>query len=419
MGCASSSAVKPSQSSSGEKIGGCTSIHETFELGARLGEGAYARVYCLKQVGAGKNNTLAVKVTDLRKSCEDGDGKQKLDNASRRRADKEAHLLKLFQNQPHVIEFKGHHVEAGIHYILMEKCQYGFRHVLEQARVNEAFYASVFRQMLKALQVVHGLNVVHRDIKPDNFLFTQDFTVKLCDFGLAEHLTSRGSKASGTNGTPPYMSPEMVNAVRYNTKTDIWSFGVTAYLLLYGTFPYMPSKRGVETMKRAIGLGCPAPKFRPSDPCDKITVSDMAGHFLRALLKRDPSSRPSAKDALNHPWLAMASKMIESSLPSLQPMLSSARALGALGPSKAVFASPDELDEYLETQQVAHRGTTALKAEPTKAAKSLSPHGIVPQPQVPGTITASTLSNLEVLNPEDILESEESSVSMMSSELKI
>jgi len=96
-----------------------------------------------------------------------------------------------------------------------------------------------------------------------------------------------------------------VNPFSYSTKTDIQSFCVTAYLLIYGTFPYMPNKPGVKNMKTTIGLGHPAPTFRPSQMCDGIKVSDSAGHYERLLLQREPSLRPSAKNALKHKWLAI------------------------------------------------------------------------------------------------------------------
>jgi len=209
------------------------------------------------------------------------------------------------------------------------------------------------------------------------------------------------------------MSPEMVNAFGYNTKTDIWSFGVTAYLLLYGTFPYMPENPGERDMKRTIGLGYPVPTFRPSHMCDGINVSDSAGKFLRLLLQREPRRRLSAKDALKHQWLALASSTPKPSLPSLRPMFISAREIGAFGPQRrAVFPMPDELDDYLAVQQqiFQERRQNALAKSKGKTASSASVYGVVPSQQmsVPGATTASTLSNLNDVNSVDSLESESS-----------
>jgi len=393
-------------------IEGRTSIYEEFELGGRLGQGAFARVYSLQRVSTGEDDGLAVKVTDLRKPAKNDCSS--LDHHRRKRADKEAFILQLFQSHMHVIQFRGHLVESGIHYILMEKCQHDFRQVLVQTPVNEAFYARAFTQILKALQVIHGLNVVHRDIKPDNFLVTEDFTVKLCDFGLAERLSCSWSKTSGSNGTPPYMSPEMVCGSGYNTKTDIWSFGVTAYLLLYGTFPYMPEKFDVNSIKFAICLGHPAPTFRPSHECGNVQVSQLAAQFLCLVLRRKPGHRPHAKDVLKHSWLAKASTTPESSLPSLQPMLSSAHHIGALNTKKLDVSTSDELDNYLEIQQDIHRRRKRDSVGSKKASNNSLMLGVVPHPRtsVPGTITASTFSNLDQLNT---LHTEESVSSQPSS----
>lgn len=131
-----------------------------------------------------------------------------------------------------------------------------------------------------------------------------------------------------------------MNPFSYSTKTDIQSFCVTAYLLIYGTFPYMPNKPSVKNMKTTIGLGHPAPTFRPSQMCDGIKVSDSAGHYERLLLQREPSLRPSAKNALKHKWLAMANSTPKSSLPSLQPMLSNAGETGALDSKRKLCVPP-------------------------------------------------------------------------------
>jgi len=406
MGCAASSAEFLPRSTSVERIERHRSIHELFVLGGRLGEGAYARVYCLQRASAGQGDDLAVKVTDLRKPSQSGVDNQEIDHDLKRRAERESRLLKLFQNQPRIIQFSGCLIESGIHYILMEKGQYGFRRVLEGTNVNEAFYASVFTQMLEALQVVHGLSVVHRDIKPDNFLFTEDFTVKLCDFGLAKRLSCSRSTTSGVNGTPPFMSPEMVNGCAYSTKTDMWSFGVTAYVLLYGTFPYLPEEPGLKSMQKKIGLGYPAPAFRPCQVCDGIHVSDLAGKFLRLLLQREPSGRSSAKDALKHQWLAVASTKPKLSLPSLQPMLISARAVGAFSPMRTdVFAAPDGLDDFLAVQQEIYKVRRRKAVARRKPSSGASTNCIVPrQPtSVPGVISSSAFCNLDAVDPENTL----------------
>jgi len=410
MGCTASSGTVAVFSEVGKSCGaetvkrtsqGHTSIHAEFVIGERLGKGAYGHVYSVQRRSAGKDDELAVKTTDCRKPPKHSIDEQKQCHDLRRRAFKEAHLLKLFKNQARIIDFKGHFMESGIHYILMEKCPFGFRQLLAQRDVNEAFYALVFNQMLQALQVIHGLNVIHRDIKPDNFLFTRDWTVKLCDFGLAEQLSSSRSKTSGTHGTLPYMSPEMVNEEGHNTKTDIWSLGVTAYLLLYGIFPYMP-EMPTRDMKMAIYLGLPAPIFHPCQACAEIKVSTSVEQFLRMLLQRKPRRRPCAKAAMKHPWIAMASAQPEASLPSMRPMFDSAHDLGAFGQKETVgLASPYELDTYFQMQQGTHR-------RHAPSSLPMSSKASEPQATVPGELPSPTTSSLNMSDAEKGLDSEAS-----------
>merc|ERR1740122_303865 len=118
--------------------------------------------------------------------------------------------------------------------------------------------------MLDALSYCHAMRVVHRDVKPENFLLeTEDpdcLTVKLADFGIATSMRMPGSKPTGQNqtecnGSIPYMAPEMITRhwISYMASThqkwgssaveklgacDLWSAGVVIYVMLSGDLPY-------------------------------------------------------------------------------------------------------------------------------------------------------------------------------------
>ena len=101
--------------------------------------------------------------------------------------------------------------------------------------------------MIKAVEHAHSLNVVHRDIKLENFLvdFDQDsekIIVKLTDFGLSKEVQP-GAKYSGRSGTLVTMAPEMINNNHYWSKVDVWSLGVVLFELLTNELPFYSNSK--------------------------------------------------------------------------------------------------------------------------------------------------------------------------------
>merc|ERR1719158_1096216 len=110
-----------------------------------------------------------------------------------------------------------------------------------QQLYDEFTVKGVLLGMLRALEAIHSVHVVHRDIKPDNFLCSGGLhTIKLCDFGLAESVAASGHQVVMRDiyGTAPFMSPEMLSCNGYDISTDMWSFAVIAYVMMLGSFPY-------------------------------------------------------------------------------------------------------------------------------------------------------------------------------------
>jgi len=102
--------------------------------------------------------------------------------------------------------------------------------------LGEELSLRFFYQTARAVQYLHGRNVLHRDIKPENILLDSGFNIKLCDFGSACQL-EKDEKRTSICGTYEYMSPEMVDSPLskgYTAKVDIWCLGVLLYEMLHG-----------------------------------------------------------------------------------------------------------------------------------------------------------------------------------------
>jgi calcium-dependent protein kinase len=143
---------------------------------------------------------------------------------------------------------------------------------------------------------------VHRDLKPENFLFStksEDAVIKIIDFGLSRHDTA--TKIMNTKvGTPYYVAPEVLNR-EYTKSCDIWSIGVITYILLCGYPPfYGDTDNQIFDSVRTARFDFPSP--------DWDGISEAAKDFICALLRKDPSKRLTAAEALQHAWIQEMSR---------------------------------------------------------------------------------------------------------------
>ncbi len=163
-----------------------------------------------------------------------------------------------------------------------------------------------------ALNHIHFHDIVHRDIKPDNVMISDDLTVKILDFGLA-NVCHETEDLTTVIGTPYYVAPEVLRG-HYSEECDMWSVGVVLYILLSSRLPFMGDTPEALLTKVAKGE-------YEMDPAVWDPVCDDAKDLVRNLLQVNPEERLTAADALKHPWFAEISdqgkldpKVIESLL---------------------------------------------------------------------------------------------------------
>jgi [calcium/calmodulin-dependent protein kinase] kinase len=132
--------------------------------------------------------------------------------------------------------------------------------------------------------LVHAQGIVHRDIKPDNCLVTEDDVLKIVDFGVSEMFEKESDMFTAKSaGSPAFMPPELCVAKHGNVSgraADIWSMGVTLYCLKYGRIPF--EKTGLLEMYESIR----------SDGFDLSQEQDPSfADLMRRILEKDPDRR--------------------------------------------------------------------------------------------------------------------------------
>ncbi|NXM86114.1 NEK2 kinase, partial [Oenanthe oenanthe] len=183
-------------------------------------------------------------------------------------------------------------------YIVMEYCDGGdLASLIAKHFLDESFVLRVLTQLTLALKECHrrsdGGVTVHRDLKPANVFLDGKQNVKLGDFGLARILHHDTSFATTFVGTPYYMSPEQMNYMSYNEKSDIWSLGCLMYELCALSPPFTACNQ--KELAEKIREG----RFRRIP----YRYSDELNNLLREMLNVKDYCRPSVEDILQHPLI--------------------------------------------------------------------------------------------------------------------
>mmetsp|Transcript_65194 Transcript_65194/g.153505 ORF Transcript_65194/g.153505 Transcript_65194/m.153505 type:complete len:440 (+) Transcript_65194:101-1420(+) len=279
-----------------------------YKLGKKLGEGAFGQVRVVIERQTQKE--LAVKIVDVRERDENGACSGAVSKSRDRVTRTEVDLWQKASSSDceYVVKLHKSFAEKSLYYMVCEKCQCSFMDRLVEAEsMTEADLAKIFRHMLLGVSHTHGVGIVHRDIKPDNFLWggPNNSTLKLCDYGLAVMMPKTG-RLSGVFGTAPYMAPEMLRNEGYDFLADVWSIGSVAYLLVFGSFPYSPAEASAPAMKKAIIEDHPALHFPSPSDAQGVVSGSLVGalDFTKMLLKRVAKQRPTAAEALKHEFVA-------------------------------------------------------------------------------------------------------------------
>jgi serine/threonine-protein kinase len=182
----------------------------------------------------------------------------------------------------------------GVYYMVMEFVRGpSVRHLLnEQGRMEPAQAAEILRQSLLALGHAHLEGFVHRDMKPENLLVTQDGVVKVADFGLARaYADGRVTQAGAVTGTVQYLAPEQIRGEPADPRSDLYSLGIVAYELLTGRLPFT-GETAMAVAYKHLSDRVPAPSSVLPD-----LPAELDG-FVAAATDRDRELRPESADVM-------------------------------------------------------------------------------------------------------------------------
>jgi len=206
------------------------SVHDLYERLETVGKGAYGSVSKGRDLRTGK--IVALKIINLDTPDDDVEDIRR-----------EVSLLLQLKEAPNVTKYFGCYMDGPRVWIVMEFAQGGSVLSLMKASrdgcIEERFASVIIREVLKGLEHLHKVPIIHRDMKAANVLVTSECKVMICDFGVSALLVTASSKRNTLTGTPYWMAPELLQSVpAYDTKADIWSLGIMIYEMIKGTPPH-------------------------------------------------------------------------------------------------------------------------------------------------------------------------------------
>lgn len=263
---------------------------EGYTIIKKIGEGADASVF--EGIKEGETVSVALKIFN------------KKDKQSRNEAPKEVEICQNM-NHPYIIKiidaFRLPNDDFVVTMPIARKGALKSSHY-PVLTVNGAI--KFLDQIGNALAYMHKSCYVHRDIKPGNILVFDD-GFKLCDFSVSTKLSLPDQVLSLEVGTSYFMAPEVTNnGVYLPMPADMWSLGITVFLLLYGSYPYNLEKvaEQADPNKHICNIARLQPLCELSFPETPI-VPDQLKEIISKLLRKNPEERMTAEELANNEWI--------------------------------------------------------------------------------------------------------------------
>ncbi|XP_037957522.1 neither inactivation nor afterpotential protein C isoform X2 [Teleopsis dalmanni] len=267
-----------------------------FEIYEEIAQGANAKVFRAQELD--NERTVALKI-------------QHYDDEHQVAIEEEYRTLRDNCNSPYLPEFYGVYKLSKQHgpdeiWFVMEFCSGGsavdmVNKLLKlERRMREEHIAYIIREACRGAIELNRNHVLHRDIRGDNILLTDDGRVKLCDFGLSRQVDSTLGKRGTCIGSPCWMAPEVVAAMgakepEITTRADVWALGITTIELADGKPPFAdmhPTRAMFQIVRNP-----PPTLMRPSNWSQQIN------DFILECLEKNAENRPMMVEMVEHPFL--------------------------------------------------------------------------------------------------------------------
>lgn len=276
---------------------------DRYELVKDIGSGNFGKARLMRDKNT--NELVAVKYIERGEKIDENVQREIINHRSLR--------------HPNIVRFKEVILTPTHLAIVMEYASGGelFERICNAGRFSEDEARFFFQQLISGVSYCHAMQVCHRDLKLENTLLDGSPAprLKICDFGYSKSSVLH-SQPKSTVGTPAYIAPEVLLKKEYDGKiADVWSCGVTLYVMLVGAYPFEDPeepKNFRKTIQRILNVQYSIP--------DYVHISPECHHLLSRIFVADPAKRITIPEIRQHDWFLrnLPGDLMEENMPSNQ-----------------------------------------------------------------------------------------------------
>ena len=336
-----------------------------YRVKGELGRGGMGAVYLAEQPGLGREVAIKELI-------------QAADPVALKRFLQEAQVMAR-TSHPNLVQVHDMELQGNINYLVLEFVRgRSLRDWLNQAAIPPPQVFAVMHGILQALDYAHRHAIVHRDMKPENVLISDEGMVKVADFGIARLTDDTGvggtaTKTGTTVGTPQYMSPEQVASSKVDGRSDLYSTGIMFYELVVGQPPFTATEAdGPFTLMAKHVQAPPKPPsvFRPG------LNPELEQVILKSLSKR-PEDRFQSGQEFDEAMSRVADKMCPGWPRSLEPGADLSRMVPQATPATAIGMAASQSATSSPPPHVVYNPTPPVKPVVKRSMSCLSVLGLL------------------------------------------